>query len=517
MLIRFKAVTFVLLLLSLTPVRAIELPDGFVDESFLSGLDGQITGFDMSAAGRIYISEKSGIVRVVRNGQLVAEPFLDISDIVNDRVDRGLLSVAVHPDFPSSPYVYVLYTFDPPELVTEGLTGPGVPEGNGNRVSRLVRYTADAASDYNVAVAGSETIILGKNSTYENIGNAEERFDTQTPSCGPIGSPLEDCLPVDEDSHTIGAMRFAEDGSLYVSNGDGASYRTFEPLTQMTYDLDSLRGKILRLDPDTGEGLSDNPYFDGDPGSNRSRVLSYGLRNPYSMTIHPLTGEPYVGDVGEKLWEEINGGTARNFGWPCYEGGRDGNERQTGFEPLDFCQALYQSSEVIDAPLLSWEHAESGSSAMVGDFYFGEVFPAEYSGKLFYGDFIQGWMRFADVSDAANVTSSAFATEMLPMTEIRVGDDGALYYASITTGEIRRIRYIDAESPAGGTTGGGTTGGGTDTGSDGGTGGGTGSGSDDTVPVKVGALSLSWLVLLACAGGLSRRMRQGSEKPSPRS
>ncbi|MGQ7844199.1 PQQ-dependent sugar dehydrogenase [Granulosicoccus sp. 3-233] len=503
MLIRLKAVTHVLLLLFLTPAQAIELPDGFVDESFLSGLDGQITGFDASAVGRIYISEKAGVVRVVRNGQLLAEPFLDINEIVNDRVDRGMLSVAVHPDFPMTPYVYVLYTYDPPELVSEGLTGPGVQDGNGNRVSRLVRYTADADSDYNVALPGSEKIILGQNSTFENIGNAEDRFDTLTPSCGDIGNPVQDCLPVDEDSHTIGALRFAADGSLYVSNGDGASYRTYEPFTQMTFDLDSLRGKILRVDPDTGEGLPDNPYYDGNPASNRSRVLAYGLRNPYSMTIHPLTGEPYVGEVGEEAWEEINGGAARNFGWPCFEGGRDGNERQSGFEPLDFCQDLYQSSEIIEAPLLSWEHAETGNSAMVGDFYFGEVFPAEYTGQLFYGDFIQGWMRVADVSDADNVSSSAFATDMLPMTEIRVGDDGAIYYASITTGEIRRIRYVGTDDGADGEQG-GSTGGDSDGDAD--------NGAETVKPVVVGALSMLWVFLLALIHGCRRLSRQGAAR-----
>lgn len=493
MLIRLKAVTVALLTISLTAAQAIELPEGFVDESFLSGLEGQITGFDASAAGRVFISEKAGIVRVFRDGQLLPEPFLDINEIVNDRVDRGLLSVAVHPNFPSTPFVYVLFTYDPPELVTNGNTGPGVLEGNGNRVSRLVRYTADVSSDFNTAVDGSDQVILGKNSTYDNIGNPEERFDTSTLSCGPLGSPVRDCLPVDEDSHTIGAMRFAEDGSLYVTNGDGASYRSFEPFTRMTYDLDSLRGKILRIDPQTGEGLSDNPYFDGDPGSNRSRVISYGLRNPYSMTIHPLTGVPYVGDVGEELWEEINGGVARNFGWPCYEGGRDGNERQTGFEPLDFCQSLYQSSEIIEAPLLSWEHEETGNSAMVGEFYFGEVFPEQYTGKLFYGDFIQGWMRYADVSDPGNVSSSAFATDMLPMTEIRVGDDGAIYYASITTGEIRRIRYV-----------------GNDGGTNGGTDGGTDTAADDSAPVRVGSLSAAGLFLLSLVAGWRSMRRRSS-------
>lgn len=420
---------------------AIELPEGFVDETFLAGLDGQITGFDPLSPGRIFISEKSGIVRVVADGELLVEPFLDIRPIVNDRVDRGMLSVAVHPQFPQEPYVYVLYTYDPPELVTNNLTGAGVQDGDGNRVSRLARYTADANRDFNVALAGSETIILGQNSTFENIGNAEDLFDTLTPSCGPIGSPVEDCLPADEVTHTVGALRFGADESLYVSNGDGASFRSFNAISQMSYDLDSLRGKILRIDAQTGLGLPDNPFYDGNAASNRSRVVSYGLRNPYSMSLHPLTGVPYVGEVGEEVWEEINGGVGKNFGWPCYEGGTNGNERQAGFESQAFCQDLYRSAEAIEAPLQSWTHDGNGNAAMLGDFYFGAVFPEQFTGTLFYGDFIRGWLRAADVSDPGNVTSAAFATDMLPMTEMRTGEDGALYYASITTGEIRRIRY----------------------------------------------------------------------------
>ena len=434
----------------LLPVLAhsIELPANFVDEAYISGLAGQVTGFDQTAPGRVFIAEKAGVVRVARDGVLLEQAFLDIRDSVNDRVDRGLLGVAVHPQFPSVPYVYVLYTYDPPELQVNDRAGPGALDGNGNRVARLVRYSADAAQDYTVALQDSATVILGRNSTFEAIGDPTGRYDTQIPSCGPIGNPTRDCLPIDELSHTIGAVRFAPDGSLYVTNGDGASYHSVEQMTVMTYDLDSLRGKILRIDPITGNGLPDNPYFDGDSGSNRSRVVSAGLRNPYSLTIHPLTGVPYVGDVGWDLWEEINAGHAQNFGWPCYSGGPLQNIRRPGFEDLDFCQTYYESSEQITSPVLSWERNDAGA-AMVGDFYFGEVYPDNFTGKLFYADFLQGWMRYADVDDAANVISYEFATDMLPMTEIKVGADGAVYYASITTGEIRRIRYVAA---AGGTT-----------------------------------------------------------------
>jgi glucose/arabinose dehydrogenase len=238
-------------------------------------------------------------------------------------------------------------------------------------------------------------------------------------------------------------LRFAGDGSLYVTNGDGANYRNPSELSQMTYDLNSLRGKILRIDPQTGLGLADNPFYDGNPSSNQSRVVSYGLRNPYSMTLHPVTGIPYVGEVGEENWEEINGGIGKNFGWPCYEGGPQGNLRQADFAPFAFCTELYASNEAIEPPLTSWQHDGQGNAGIIGDFYLGTQFPEEYRGKLFYGDYIRGWLRYADVDVPGSVTDNEFATNVPPMTEIRVGEDGALYYASVATGEIRRIRFGD--------------------------------------------------------------------------
>ncbi len=431
---------FVLCFFMIPGVLAIELPDNFVDESFVSGIDGQVTGFDWGPAGRLFIVEKAGVVRVVQNGSLLPQSFLDINKIVNDRVDRGLLSVAVHPDFPNKPYIYILFTYDPPELISNGFTGAGALDGSGNRVARLVRYTADAGKNYNVAIAGSEKTILGKNSTYENIGDPNGRYDTDIPSCGAISNPVQDCMPIDELSHTIGAVRFGPDGSLYVSNGDGASYHSFEPMTVMVQDLDSMRGKVFRINPETGEGYADNPYYDGDTKSNRSKVINSGLRNPYSMTIHPLTEEPFVGDVGLDLWEEIDGGYAKNFAWPCYSGAEGENLRRPGFEEMAYCQEFYASNIALQAPVISWPRNDTGS-AIVGDFYFSDNFPIQFHGKLFYADFLQGWMRYADVDDPDNIVKYDFATDMLPVVEIRMGPDGALYYASITTREIRRIRY----------------------------------------------------------------------------
>ncbi len=496
---------------------AIVLPEGFVDEAFISAIPGQVTGFEFADTGRVFLSEKAGIIRVAVNGTVLAEPFLDISDIVNDRVDRGMMDLALHPQFPATPYVYVLYAFDPPELVTNGFTGPGRQDGSGNRVARLVRYTADATKNFNVALPGSERILMGSNSTFDNIGEPEGRFDTRIPSCGPIGNPTQDCLPADELSHTVGAVAFAPDGSLYVTNGDGASYQSVEELSFMSLDIDSMRGKIFRIDAQTGGGLASNPHFDGNPQSNRSKVIAHGLRNPYSLAIHPETGEPFVGDVGFEYFEEINGGFNQNFGWPCYLGATATSIRQRSpfFEDLALCQSYYQSSDVIAEPLVSWPW-NGGAAAMAGDFYTGSQFPANYQGKLFYADFVQGWMRYVDISDRANVQSTDFATEVPPLTQITTGADGALYYASIVTNDIRRIRFVgetggETSGETGGNTGGntdGNTGGNTDGNSDGSTGSTTtgGGGATDTPLVSTGGgtLGYGWLVIAATLIGWRR-------------
>lgn len=425
-------------------VWSIELPKGFVDEAYVSGIKGQVTGFDWAGKQeKVLVALKSGVVRVAIDGVMLDEAFIDLSETVNDRVDRGLLSLAVHPDFPQKPYVYVLYTYDPPELIEKGYIGSGGRDGNGNRVARLDRYTADAATGYNRVLAGSLKILMGSNSTYRQIGEPEGGYDTQKPSCGDIGKPVRDCLPIDEMSHTIGGVRFGPDGALYVSNGDGASYHHVAPFTVMVQDLDSMRGKVFKIDAETGQGLTDNPFYDGDPDSNRSKVLNYGLRNPYSLAVHPQSGVPFVGDVGWDLWEEVNGGVAKNFAWPCYSGAEGASQRRPDFENLDYCQQFYATNVDIEPPVIAWPR-NAAASAMVGDFYFGEIFPESYTGKLFYADFLQGWMRYADVSDPVNVRKYDFATDVLPLVELKLGADGALYYASITTGEIRRIRYAES-------------------------------------------------------------------------
>src|SRR5690606_2598752 len=264
-------------LLPTAAAQGMVLPEGFVAESVVGGLSAPV---DLAFApdGRVFVAEKGGIVKIIDDGAVNTAPFLDISAEVNNVGDRGLVGIAVHPRFPELPYVYLSYVYDPPEV--QALSGDSGPDGQGARVSRLVRVEADPATGFSTALAGTTVVLLGTNSTFENIGDVQER-NTAVPSCGQGGTYVTDCLAADEHSHTIGRVRFGPDGALYVGSGDGADFNRVQPYHLRVQDLDSLAGKLLRLDPLTGEGLADNPFYDGNPSSNRSKVLSYGLRNPY--------------------------------------------------------------------------------------------------------------------------------------------------------------------------------------------------------------------------------------------
>ena len=285
---RFLALFFVLAVFLLgtgfnSISSSIVLPPGFVSEPVVTGLPASTT-VAFSSDGRMFIGQQDGVVRVVLNANssnpvLLPDPFIDLSDEVNDYSGRGLLGIALHPEFPSVPYVYLLYTYDPPGVAKDLI---------GARVSRLLRVTADASQEYNVAVPGSGLVLLGTNSTYANIGDKDHENNLEKASCNTggntSGTPIRDCLPSDVHTHTIGTVIFGSDGSLFVGNGD-ASANVVDLRALRVQNLDSLAGKIMRINPDTGQAYADNPFFNGDLDSNRSKVVDYGLRNPYRFTL----------------------------------------------------------------------------------------------------------------------------------------------------------------------------------------------------------------------------------------
>ena len=241
------------------------LPPGFAEERLVQGLS-DVTAMAIAPDGRLFVAEQGGRLRVVRDGQVLTEPFVTVQ--TDFFAERGLIGVALDPDFASNGHVYVFYT------TAWGLT-PYPPHG------RVSRFTALG----DVADPGSEVVLAV----------------TDWAAAGGI--------------HNGGALRFGPDGKLYVGVGDNGS----APDAQV---LSAFAGKILRINPD-GSIPTDNPFYNDTFGPYRA-IYARGFRNPFTFDIHPATGRLLANDVGQVDWEEINDVSAgANYGWPATEGDFD--------------------------------------------------------------------------------------------------------------------------------------------------------------------------------------------------
>ena len=347
------------------------LPAGFSDSVVFSGLTNP-TNVRFSTDGRVFVVEKSGLLKVFDNlSDATPTQVVDLRQEVDDYWDRGMLGLALDPNFPTTPYVYLMYTYDggPGQTApvwSDGCPTPPGPTTDGCVVTgKLVRLQLSGNS-----VVGSTTLISGE-------------WCQQFPS------------------HSIGDLNFGPDGKLYVSGGDGASFDftdygqaggragsptpknpcgdppagvggTEAPPTAEGGALRSqsvrrptgepvlLNGALLRVDPATGAGAAGNPLASS-TSANARRIVAYGMRNPFRFVFRPGTNEVWIGDVGWSEWEEIDrlldpttGPT--NFGWPCYEG----NGRQAGYQSanLNLCNSLYSAGTAV-APYYTYSHAGS--------------------------------------------------------------------------------------------------------------------------------------------------------------
>lgn len=279
------------------------LPPKFVDELLPLSFTLPV-GLAFDSQGRMYVWESGGRVWIVENGVKLAQPLVDVSGETSLSGDEGLIGFALDPAFLTNGSVYLLYS------VTHAGTSFG----------RVSRFQADPATGLKTTLPESQAILIG-----------------ETPASG---------IPICK-GHSAGSILFGEDGTLLVSTGDSYGSGAFDQeclaagLLEPKEDvgpfrpqlLDSLAGKILRIDPQSGEGISSNPFFNpAAPKSARSRVWTLGLRQPFRMTLRKGSGSPdpsaadpgtiFEGDVGGGLWEEINvvSGPGRNLGWPIYEG-----------------------------------------------------------------------------------------------------------------------------------------------------------------------------------------------------
>lgn len=444
----------------------------FVEEVILKDLPIS-TAIAFASPTRAYLAIKIGQILTVDNGVVSTVPFIDMTDIVNKQTDRGLLGLAVDPDFPNRPYVYVAYVYDPPGFERDR------PDP---RVIRIARLTADSKTNFQTAVPDSLKVIVGAQGTAENIADPIPDGDPNLPERASCmtgltmdGTPIDDCIPCDSRSHSAGTLIFGSSRQLFISLGDGADYEGPNRIGLRTQNLDSLSGRILRVNVDTGEGIPGNPWYDPDnPSSNRSRTWSYGFRNPFRITLNPLDDEPFVGDVGTSYFEEINTGKGRNFGWPCYEGGfvdrtqQEGpataSVQQVGYRQhertREFCNDMYQrGQEFVKAPFFNYRHKyddtgkDLGASITGLSFYRGKVYPSYLHGALFFADYAQRWIRYLTFSADGTPIAHDFASEKgtgLGAVELLQGPDESLYGVYIDletrTSQVRRFRPITTEN-----------------------------------------------------------------------
>ncbi len=417
-----------------------------------------------SGSAYAYVAEKGGRIKLVDTATgAPVSTFIDISSKVNNIQDRGLLDIVVHPDFPSTPYVYAFYVVDPPQ--TAGRTGNAGPDGGGNRYAYLVRFMADAANGYRTAVAGSETILLGgAGTTLASISGGGAIDSTsnlgQTESGRTAGGGyLDDYIKVDSRSHAGGALAFGPDGALYVSIGDGTSFNFADPRTASVQSLDSLSGKILRIDPETGRGLADNPFATGtDLSSNRAKVYQLGLRNPYSISFDN-TGKLIISDTGWNSFEEINSGAAgANFGWPYYEGGDNGALRQTaGYSTQAGAAAFYSAvaaGTIEIAPAYrAFSHASADPGFQVQAItggnvaYTGDKYPQGLLNDYFFTDVSQGEVFTVDLNDRREVTYLYKTSSNFGPVHFTQGADGYVYYVDLVRNHIGRLLISGGPPP----------------------------------------------------------------------
>jgi len=240
-----------------TNASAATLPPGFTETPITTALTAP-TAMTFAPDGRLFVAEQGGTLRVIKNGTLLAQPFVTVTTTTSG--ERGLLGVAFDPNFAMNNFVYVYYTATTATVH--------------NRVSR---FTASG----DVAVPGSEVQLLN------------------LPTLGPT-------------NHNGGAIHFGPDGKLYIAVGDNATGTNSQSLTTPL-------GKMLRINSD-GTIPSDNPFTDPNTGL-KSAIWALGLRNPFTFAFQPGTGRMFIDDVGENTWEEINDGiVGSNYGWPTTEG-----------------------------------------------------------------------------------------------------------------------------------------------------------------------------------------------------
>jgi glucose/arabinose dehydrogenase len=316
--------------------------------------------------GRVFVVEQSGRIRIVKNGALQTTPFLDITSRVLSGGERGLLSVAFHPQYATNHFFYVYFT----------------TQTNGDiHIERFTATNADAADP-----ATAKVIITAPHSTFPN--------------------------------HNGGLLSFGPDGMLYAGLGDGGSGG--DPLGN-GQNFNSLLGSLLRLDVDHGDPYAipaDNPFVG--QANHRGEVWAKGLRNPWRYAFDQPTGLLYIADVGQDAHEEVDVEPATsgglNYGWNVTEG-------------FSCYNAATCSRTGFTDPVIDYPHSSGACSITGGYVYRGAAIPG-LQGHYLYSDFCAGFLKSFRYSGGTAVDQKDWAITSSSVTSFGKDFSGELYLIS---------------------------------------------------------------------------------------
>jgi len=349
-------------------------------------------------SGRLFITLQGGRVVIFDGVQILSPPFLDINSLVSSGGERGLLGAAFHPNYVGNGFFYVSYT-----------------DTAGDSV--IARYSVSL--DPNRADPTSGVILL--------------------------------TIPQPFSNHNGGQLHFGPDGYLYIGIGDGGSGGDPQNNGQ---DLGTLLGKILRIDVDSGFPFTvppDNPFV-GVVGA-REEIWSFGLRNPWRFSFDRLTGDMFIGDVGQNSWEEVdfqpaNSTGGENYGWRVMEG-------NSCFNPAINC-----NNGTLTLPILVYDHSV-GCSVTGGYLYRGSKNP-NLNGLYLYGDFCSGLIWGAQEDGLGGWNTTVLLDTNFSISTFGEDESGEIYFAhlSATDGTIYQVVQSTSSTNSASASSGGGGGGG---------------------------------------------------------
>jgi glucose/arabinose dehydrogenase len=386
---------------------------------------GAPTAIAFTPDGRLLITTQGGQLRVFQNGNLAPTPALDLSSRVCSNSERGLLGVAVDPNFTNNNFIYLYYTFmkSPPNCPT------GQPTNGLNPVNRVSRFIF--GSD-NLVIPGSEIVLI------DNI-------------LSPNGN------------HNGGDLQFGKDGFLYIGVGDGGADYAGDSggggANDAARDRHVLLGKILRITRD-GDIPPTNPFVQSlnsarcnitgitTPTNWCQEIFATGLRNPFRLAFDPNAPGTrfFINDVGEGAWEEIDEGiSGADYGWNIREGPcANGSTTNCGQQPAGLTNPIFPYQHTSDCSA----SGVRGNSITGGAFVPRGVWPPQFEGAYLFGEFVCGKIFQLSPNGAGGFTASEFVTGLgsgSAVTLIFGPNQGtqALYYTSFAGGgQVRRISFV---------------------------------------------------------------------------